>query len=54
MPTHTAVGSDAATLETLVAAVERKKSERIVSVLQAGNKWMVVTVKVPATKVQTR
>lgn len=53
MPTHTAVGSDAATLAELVAKVEAS-GEKIIAVLAAGNAWTVVTEKARPRKPQTR
>lgn len=56
MPVHTAVGSDAAALATLVAKVE-ETGEKIVTVIPAGNVWAVVTEikpKVGRPKAQTR
>jgi hypothetical protein len=46
MPIHTTVGSDAASLTTLVQQVE-ESGDKIVSVLHAGDSWAVVTERKP-------
>lgn len=46
MPQHTAVGSDAATLTTLVDQAE-KAGEKVVQALAAGNSWVVITEAKP-------
>jgi hypothetical protein len=49
MPTHTTVGSSAASLTTLIAQVEAA-GETIIQALPAGDSWVVLTAPAPAPK----